>query len=43
MAPRCCVSDDLITPSVALDDSLDQADALILAGPVGVGEEREPS
>ena len=37
------VSDDLITPSVAFDDGLDEADALILAGAIGVGEEREPS
>ena len=35
------VSDDLVTPSVALDDGLDQADALVFAGTIGVGEERE--
>ena len=35
-------SDDLITPSVALDDRFDKAGTLVFAGAVGVGEEREP-
>ena len=37
------VGDDLVTPSVALDDRLDQAGTLLVAGAVGIGEEREPS
>jgi hypothetical protein len=37
------VGDDLVTPSVALDDGVDQADALVVACAVGVGEERESS
>ena len=43
MVLRCGVGDDLVTPTVALDDGLNQTGALIFAGPIRVGEERESS
>ena len=36
-------SNDVVTPSVAFDDGLDEAGALVVAGAIGVGEERESS